>query len=53
MATKGWTIHFRPWKIIYTEEYSTKSEALKREKYLKSGKGREFVWNIVKLKLED
>ena len=43
LATKGWTIKFRPWEIIYTEEYSTKKEAIKREKELKSFQGREFI----------
>ncbi|MDD2636252.1 MAG: GIY-YIG nuclease family protein [Bacteroidales bacterium] len=47
LATKGWTIKFRPWKIVYTEEHSTKSDAMKREKQLKSAKGREFIWNII------
>ncbi len=43
LGTKGWTIKFRPWKIIHTEEYKTKAEALIREKSLKSGKGREWI----------
>ena len=30
---------FRPWHLIYFEEYSTKSEAYKREFFLKSPKG--------------
>jgi putative endonuclease len=47
-ATKGWTIKFRPWVLVYTEEYVTKAEAMKREKQLKSAKGREFVWQVVK-----
>lgn len=38
-STKG----FLPWEIIYTEKFSSKEEALKREKYLKSGIGREFL----------
>ena len=29
------------WKLIYKEEVSTRAEALRREKFLKSGKGRE------------
>jgi putative endonuclease len=45
---KGYTHAFRPWKIIYTEEYSTKTEAQRREKQLKSAKGREFIWNLIK-----
>lgn len=28
-----------PWKIIYTEHYETKSEAMKREKEIKRYKG--------------
>ena len=31
-----------PWNLIYQEEFPTKKEALKREKFLKSGQGR--VW---------
>ncbi len=32
-----------PWELIYKEEYNSRSEAMKREKFLKSGKGREFL----------
>ncbi|MCB0802500.1 MAG: GIY-YIG nuclease family protein [Flavobacteriales bacterium] len=49
-AIKGYTIRFRPWKIVYTEIYNAKKEALKREKQLKSAKGREFIWNLIKSK---
>ena len=42
---------FIPWEIIYTEEFNSEEEALKREKYLKSGSGREFLRKI-KLKSE-
>ena len=40
---KGWTARFMPWKIIYTETFETKQEAMTREKQLKSAKGREFI----------
>jgi putative endonuclease len=43
-----YTKQFIPWEIIYTEEYQTRGEAMKREKQLKSQKGREFIWNIIK-----
>jgi putative endonuclease len=33
----------RPWQLVYKEEYNTRSEATKREKFLKSGQGREFI----------
>ena len=48
LSKKGWTIKFRPWQIIYTEEFDSKSEAMKREKQLKSAKGREFIRNKIK-----
>lgn len=32
-----------PWRLLYSEEMPTRSEALKREKYLKTGKGREWI----------
>jgi putative endonuclease len=37
--TKG----HRPYKLIYQEEFSNRIEARKREKYFKSGEGREFL----------
>lgn len=41
---KGFTSRFDGnWEIIYSEEYTTRIDALNREKQLKSYKGREFV----------
>ena len=37
-STKG----YRPWKIVFAEEVGERAEARKREKYLKSGFGKEF-----------
>ena len=37
------TVSGRPWYILFTEEYQTRSEAMKREKWLKSGIGREYI----------
>ena len=37
------TKHGIPWKIIYTEKFKTRGEAIKREKELKTGKGRDFI----------
>ena len=47
LSTKGHTIKYRPWAIAYTEEFETKAEAMKRETQLKTGSGREFIWNII------
>ena len=43
LSKKGWTIKFRPWKIIHTEEFESKTEALFREKQLKGAKGRKWI----------
>ena len=47
LSKKGWTIKFRPWKIVYKESFKSKQEALKREKELKSFRGREFIRNQI------
>ncbi|MBI5403672.1 MAG: GIY-YIG nuclease family protein [Ignavibacteriae bacterium] len=36
-----------PLELIYKEEYNTRSEAIKREKELKFGKGRDFLNGII------
>lgn len=47
LGKKGWTIKFRPWIIVYSEEYQEKSAALKREKQLKSAQGRLFIRSLI------
>jgi putative endonuclease len=37
----------RPWILVYSEKFGTKHEALKRGRYLKSGKGREILDRIL------
>ncbi|MBI5357374.1 GIY-YIG nuclease family protein [Candidatus Saccharibacteria bacterium] len=37
-----------PWKLVYSEDFETRSEAMKREKYFKTGKGRELLDNLPK-----
>ena len=38
-STKGYT----PWELVYFESFKTREEALLREKYFKTGIGREFL----------
>ena len=33
----------RPWKIIHSEKFKIREEAITRERYLKSGVGREWM----------
>jgi putative endonuclease len=37
------TASYRPFKIISVEKYASRPEARKREKYLKSGSGKEWI----------
>ncbi len=32
-----------PWALIWNEEHTTRGEAMKREKFLKRGQGREWI----------
>lgn len=43
----NWTKNKSPFELVYSESGYSKSEALKREKFLKSGKGREFLKNQI------
>ena len=36
------------WKLIYKESVATRLEAIKRERQLKSQKGREFIHSLLK-----
>jgi putative endonuclease len=36
-----------PWKLVYEEEFSSRAEAMRREKFLKSGKGREQIAELI------
>ncbi|MBI5371387.1 MAG: GIY-YIG nuclease family protein [Sphingobacteriales bacterium] len=38
-STKG----YRPWKVFFAEKFETRLEARKREVYLKSGVGKEYI----------
>ncbi|SEF65829.1 putative endonuclease [Halpernia humi] len=47
-SNKGFTKKFRPWIVVYVEFFESKIEALNREKYLKSGHGRNYLKLILK-----
>ena len=53
LGYKGWTIKFRPWEILHTENFDSKSSAMKREKQLKSAAGRAFIRELVRSKYAD
>jgi putative endonuclease len=43
----GWTKRGTEWKLVYKEEFESYSEARKREIWMKSGVGREFLNKIL------
>ncbi|MBU4377163.1 MAG: GIY-YIG nuclease family protein [Candidatus Omnitrophica bacterium] len=42
-GTDDWTRHNGSFVLLHSEQYETKAEALKREKFLKSGQGRKLL----------
>ena len=47
-GTNSFTRQNKPWILIRQEMFATKSEALRREKFLKSGQGRKWLDENVK-----
>ncbi|WP_051473879.1 GIY-YIG nuclease family protein [Aquimarina macrocephali] len=39
-----------PWRLVYTEEFSSKSDAIKRERFLKKQKNRNFYLRLIQNK---
>ena len=43
-STKG----YRPWKLVYHEIFDNEKDAIERERFFKSGIGREFLKSIIR-----
>ncbi len=46
-ALSFWTKRGTDWRLVYEEEFDNKTEALKREKWFKTGVGREYLKKIL------
>jgi putative endonuclease len=44
---QGFTKTGRPWRLVHVEDFRTKSEALRREKYLKRMKSHRFIEELI------
>jgi len=44
---RSFTAKRGPWKLVYFEEFLTRKEATDRERFFKSGKGREFISKVI------
>jgi putative endonuclease len=42
------TRHQRPWALIHREPYNTRIDAVRRERFLKSGQGRDWLDRLEK-----
>jgi len=42
-ASAGYGIRYRPWSLVVSMEFPNTAEAVRFEKYLKSGSGRAFA----------
>jgi putative endonuclease len=45
--SKGYTSKFQPWTLIHIEKFDNKEDAMKREKELKSHRGRDFIRDLI------
>ena len=45
---KGFTGQSQDWRLVYTESFAEKSNALKREKEIKSWTSRSKIGNLIK-----
>jgi len=43
LGHKGWTVRFRPWLLIYYENFDDKKKAMQRERSLKNGRNRRRI----------
>ncbi|MBN8642561.1 MAG: GIY-YIG nuclease family protein [Flavobacteriales bacterium] len=46
LAKSGYTVRFRPWEVVYLEVFQSKTQAIVREKWFKSGHGRKFTSDL-------
>ena len=44
LATK----HGIPWRLVHQEHFPTRAEAVRRERFYKTGKGRDFLDQLTK-----
>jgi len=43
-----WTKRGTNWKLVYKEDFESKTEAFRRERWLKTGVGRDYLKSILK-----
>lgn len=46
-STSGYTSTKKPWIIVYSESFENKTDALKREIFIKNQKSRDFIKKLI------
>ena len=49
---KGFTSRYRPWKIVYKKDFSSKEEAIKNENKIKKWKSKVMIEKLIKGEIE-
>lgn len=54
-TSPGFTARYRPWRLVFTEEFSTKEKAVAAEQLIKGWKSRKMTRYVIegKIQLED
>jgi putative endonuclease len=47
LGQSPYTSKKKPWKLVYKEEFDTKEKAIKREKFLKKQRNKEFYKRLI------
>lgn len=47
---KGYTSKAKDWELVYSEEYDTKTLALKRERQIKNWRSRKMIGKLIALR---
>ncbi len=48
----GYTSRKKPWELVYTEGFEDKSDALKKERFIKAQKSKAFIERLINSKLD-
>lgn len=52
VGVKGWTLRGRPWVLIHSESFADERDARDREKFFKTGAGRDYIKQYILPKIE-
>jgi putative endonuclease len=51
-TSTGFTSRYRPWELVFTQEFSTKEEAVEAEQLIKSRKSKKMTRYVIEGKIQ-